>query len=230
MRWLIMLLLLTGMAHANEVLVNTKDGQTFVFEVDPDESLNAIQERLSTLSDEAIIVAIPSKKQRWWDIEAGKQGGYLGFPRDFHAPVTPKEKSDIRFIVTSLADKSLVTIAFIKDDLEAAGDRIDHIHPLRFLSTIFTDEELKVGIRNIRGRGWIWNQFTSGLKESLETEMNIGNMGQEYLIHFANDVGLDVSRIYPTIAVQNWDGFIDTLIKEIPRLGDHDRYDAKKRA
>jgi len=67
----------------------------------------------------------------------------------------------------------LISIAIAKGDLVAAGDRIDHVHPLRFLEAVFTDEELKVGIRNIRGKGWVWNHFVGGLKDSLSTEFNI---------------------------------------------------------
>jgi len=224
-KWILVLPLLLGVTHASEVLVNTQDGQTFVFDVDPDESLSMLQDRISAITEEdAYIVAVPSKKKKWAP-QAGDQGRYLGYPRDYSAPVTRQERDDIHYIVTSLADKSLITIAFIKGDLEAAGDRIDHIHPLRFLMTVFTDEEMKVGIRNIRGRGWIWKHFISGIKDSLATETNIGNMKNEHLIHFAKTVELDVNKIFPSVQIQNWDGFIDTLIAEIPRKGDHDRYD-----
>lgn len=212
-------------AYANEVFVNTQDGETFVFEADPNESLSMLEKRISALIDsEDFIVAIPSKKKEWGQ-EASKQGGYLGYPRSYQNEVKPHEKDDIHFIVTSLADKSLITIAFMKGDLEAAGDRIDHLHPLRFLMTVFTDERLKVGIRNIRGRGWVWNHFVGGLKECLATETSIGNMKPDYISDFARAVQIDFNRIYPSVLAQNWDNLIEILIHEIPRKGHHDRYD-----
>jgi hypothetical protein len=224
-KWILILPTLFGVIHANEILVNTQDGQTFVFDVDPDECLGALQDRIASLTeDQAYIVAVPPRNKNW-NVTAGTKGGYLGYPRNYSVPVTGAERSDIHYIVTSLADKSLITIAFLKADLEAAGDRIDHIHPLRFLMTVFTEEELKVGIRNIRGRGWVWNQFVGGIKDCLTTESNIGNLKDEYVHHFAKTVEIHPNKILPAIQQRNWDKFIDILIKEIPRKGDHDRYD-----
>ncbi len=224
---LVMVSLLLSMVHANEVLINTQDGKTLVFDVDPEESLRVLQERVAHFTDDtAYIVAFsPTRNKEEWDLHVSHQGGYIGHPRDYSVAVMPHEKADIHYIVSSLADKSLITIALIKGDLEAAGDRIDHVHPLRFLMTVFTDEEMKVGVRNIRGRGWIWNHFVSGLKESLVTEMHLGNLTDDFIHHFAETVELDVNRIYPYVQTHNWDGFIDVLINEIPRKGNHDRYD-----
>lgn len=224
-KWIWVLPLLLGVTNANEVFVNTQSGQMYVVNVDLDESIGVFQDRLSVLTgDEAFTVAIPSKKRKW-AVEAGTQGGYLGRPREYTCDVTPEEKCDIHYVVTSLANKSLISIALMKGSLESAGDRIDHVHPLRFLMTIFTDEELKVGIRNIRGRGWIWNAFISSIKDTLSTEDGLGNLKDEYICHFAQVVGIDYNRIYPFIVAQDWDGFVEVLIHEVPRKGNHDRYD-----
>ncbi len=225
MKWIVALFLLSGMLQADELLINTQNGQTYVFDVDPCETLGMIQDRISALTDEsAYVVAIPSNSLSI-KYAAGKQGGYIGYPRDYTRPVTQQERDDIHYIVSTLADKSLITISFIKGDLESAGDRIDHLHPLRFFMTVFTSEELKAGIRNIRGRGWIWGHFVGGIKECLNTEMSIGNMKDEYIVDFARTVEIDVNKIYSLIQSYQWDAFIETLIREIPRKGDHNRYD-----
>src|SRR5262245_8490538 len=130
-------------------MVNTADGGVFVLEVDPSESLAGLEEKVVALSDGRkqpfIIEFTHQKKIKELSFEAThNQGGYLGYPRNYNAEITREEKSDIRFIITSLANKSLISIGIAKPDLEAAGDRIEHIHPLRFLMAVFTDEELKV--------------------------------------------------------------------------------------
>lgn len=225
MKWIALLLLTFSQLNAAELLLATQDGQTYMIDVDPSERLCDLDARLAMLTeDERYVVAVPAK-QKPADVNAGTQGGYLGYARDYSASVTQAESNDIRFIVTSLADKSLMAIAFIKGDLEEAGDRIDHLHPLRFLMTMFTDEEMKVAIRNIRGRGWIWSNFAGGLKQSLATETRNGNMKDEYIIHFAQTVEVDVNHIYPAIAAHNWDHLLEVLINEVPRKGNHDRYD-----
>jgi hypothetical protein len=155
------------------------------------------------------------------------QGRYLGHPREYYKDLDDEERSAIRYIVTMLANEKLIWIGIAKSDLETAGTRIEHLHPLRFLMTIFTDEELKVGIRNIRGRGWIWNHFAGGLKESLATETHLNNMHPEMIAHFAGIVKIDQKIIYPAIVNQRWDEFIDLLITHIPRKGDHNRFDTR---
>lgn len=220
MRWMWIFLFCFGSLQASEVLIHTEEGQTYLFNVHPEESRGpAIQD------DENFIVAVVPKK-KVFGLHASNQGRYLGYPRNYHAEVSEREKEHIRFIITSLADKSLIAIAFIKGDLESAGDQIDHIHPLRFLMTVFTDEEMKVGMRNIRGRGWIWGQFLAGLKECLNTEMHIGNIKEEYINDFSAQIELAFHRIYPFVHTHDWDGLIEVLINEIPRKGDHDRYDS----
>lgn len=222
---MMVLLFLLGVARSGEVVVNREDGLTYVLEVDPQETMEELEERLHALNGESSFIVSLSPTMEIKRRAALHQGGYLGYPRDYSAEVTHHERADIRFIVSTLADKSLMSIAFIKGDLETAGDRIDHVHPLRFLMTIFVDEEMKVAIRNIRGRGWIWNQFLDGVKDSLATEANIGNIKDEHITHFAATLGLDPRKLYPPILAQNWEVLIDTLIREVPRVGDHDRYD-----
>ena len=229
--WMSIFTFLTSLAIGNEIMVNTFAGDMFVLQVDPGESLSQIEEKIVALADgkrepfviECAAGSIPSKRGSFK--AARNQGGYLGYPRNYHQELTREEKADIRFIVTFLANKSLITIGLAKPDLEAAGDRIEHVHPLRFLMTVFTDEELKVGIRNIRGRGWVWNHFVGGFRDSLSTEMGIDNMKKEFIYDFAHQVRIPPELIIPAVSNQNWDTFIDLLITHIPRVGDHDRFD-----
>lgn len=226
--WMSIFTLLASSAKGNEIMVNTFDGDMFVLQVDPNESLTEIEEKVVALADgkrKPFVIECAGGSKRWSFKAARNQGGYLGYPRNYHIELSREEKADIRFIVTFLANKSLITIGLAKADLEAAGDRIEHIHPLRFLMTVFIDEELKVGIRNIRGRGWVWNHFLGGFKDALTTEMGIDNMKKEFIYDFAQNVKIAPEIIIPSVSNQNWDNFIDLLITHIPRVGDHDRFD-----
>jgi hypothetical protein len=221
--------LLAGNIYAHEILVNTQDGEAFVFDIDATENFDTIQDKIAALTNgkkSHLFIEYPrGGKFNSLELNTRGQGGYLGYPRNYLADVSPEEKMAIRFIVTTLANKSLIAIALAKGDLEEAGDRIDHIHPLRFLMTVFTDEELKVGIRNIRGKGWVWNHFLGGLKEALSAETKIGNMKNEYIQNFSQVVKINTALIQPAISQQKWDDFVDLLITHIQRSGDHDRYD-----
>lgn len=149
----------------------------------------------------------------------------LSLSRDYLAGVAPHEASDIHYIVTTLANVPTIGLAFYSGSLDQAGDRINHVHPFRFLQTVFTSEELKVCIRNVKNKGWVWNRFMSGLSESLDEEAAAGNLKPEFIHDFAAIVGIDPSKIVPHIEKRRWKSLVSALIKHIPREGDSGRYD-----
>lgn len=146
--------------------------------------------------------------------------------RNYQIPVTQSEKDDLVFITTTLARSSIPSLAVHKPALKRAGDRIDHLHPLRFLMTVFTDEELKVNISAIRSRGgWVWNKFYDGLEGSLKEEARKNNMSDEFVVDFTNTIGINASLIQPAIHGKRWKEFVNTLIDAVPRSGNPTRYD-----
>jgi hypothetical protein len=144
--------------------------------------------------------------------------------RDYSVPVTADEKADLAYITSTLGRSSLAGIASSKSSLKKAGDRIDHLHPLRFLMTIFTDEELKADISAIRSRGWIWDKFFDGLEGSLKDESKRDNIRPEFIEDFANTVGINPGLIQPAIQEKRWKALVNILIDAIPRTGNPGRY------
>lgn len=147
--------------------------------------------------------------------------------RQYAASVTPKEKEKIRYIVTTLGHQSIPHITSARSNLKKTGSQINHIHPLKFLITVFTDEEIKAGIHAIRGRaiGWIWDEFAEGLIKSLKEETANQNMKMEYIQDFANTIRLNINLILPSIQQGKWLEFINILIDNVPRQNDPRRYD-----
>ncbi len=145
--------------------------------------------------------------------------------RDYNHLVTPTEKNDIAYIINTMGMSSLISIAAHRQDLKDAGARVDHIHPLRWLQTIFTDDQMKTSLHAMRNRGWIWGEFFNGTKNSLEEESARNNMKPEYIQDFARNVNIDPALITPSIQARNWEQFIQILIDKIPRNDDSDRYD-----
>ncbi len=184
--------------HPDEV-VTTYDGQEFW--VDLDSGIEEVPES-----------AIPKKT-------------HVGY-RQYQVSVSESDKEDIRYILKSLAEKSLTSLWGMKSKLEAAGERIDHLHPLRFLECIFTDDELKVYIYNIKKRGsWVWGEFIKGFKDTFQEESEIGNIKEEYLQDFVNNLGIELSLVYDLFQSKRWEDFVKTLIANVPREGDSGRYD-----
>lgn len=156
----------------------------------------------------------------YYELAASKQGATLTLKknfRDYNLSVTKKEKQDISEIIKALSQKSLLSLAASRSELKKIGNRIDHLHPLRFLSTLLTSEELKTGLHKIRERGWVWEEFSSDLVKNLDKEHSNNNLKEEYLADFAKRVGIDLNEIKSPIHNKAWKQFIDLLIDRIPR-------------
>jgi len=145
--------------------------------------------------------------------------------RDYSHLPTLEDQQDIAFIVHSLGQKPLAKIYFSKQTITEAGARIDYLHPLRFLEAIFTNEELKVSMRMMRERGWIWPEFVGGLSTTFNQEKSQSNLKQEYVADFAQSVDLSFDRLYPFFQREAWVELMQYLVKEVPRKGDFNRYD-----
>lgn len=149
---------------------------------------------------------------------------YEGVARDYYYTPDAEDLYHIDFIVTTMANQSEASLLFKRSQIESVGKKIEHIHPLKLLQIIFTDEKLKVGMRNIKKKTLVWPSFRSGLSGSLEEERCIGNMDEEYLYLFCEAVDLDLCSVLPLYQKGAWKEFLDTLIVKIPRKGSSNRY------
>lgn len=144
--------------------------------------------------------------------------------RNYHDKVTEKERSDIGFILKTLAYDSHVEIKFAQSKLESAGDRIKPVHPFCFLIEVFGSDRLIAALQAIRQRTFfVWDGFIDGLAKSLEEEARADNLYQ-FTLDFANKVNLDPELITPSLKKKKWVEFVDILIDKIPRKKDANRY------
>lgn len=219
-------------ALAEQIEFTTLSGNNFILEVEQNETFFQVVRKIQEVAygnDEHFVFEVAMKNRR----AQGNKGedSFLAEvyrstneARSYERPLTPIEMQDIRFIVTTLANKSLATIFGSRTALESAGDRISGIHPLRFLCFVFSHEELKVGIHNIRNRRLIWKDFAGGIKESLTDESNVHNMSM-HIASFCAHLKISPSLVTIPIEHRKWDELFDILISNIPRSGEHRRYD-----
>ena len=144
-------------------------------------------------------------------------------PRSYAGGVTASESADIAYILKTMANSSLPKIKSAESALKKAGDRIDHVHPLHFLACIFSNEELKVCMRNLQGRAWVWKEFLGGITESMAEEDARGNL-LPFVQDFAAKVKTDAHVLIPILEGGRWERFVNTLIELVPREKGSDRY------
>lgn len=209
-----------------EILISTSEGEFYSIHVEPEHTFNEVIETIQDIlpNDQAdhylaLFQISPRTEDRTSLITISKQA----LIRNYDSPPSDEQKSDIAYIVTTLAYTSLVKLKSQESSLKKAGDRIDAVHPLRFLETIFTNEELKVAMRNLEGRSWVWKDFLEGLTDSLKEEYKNNNILQ-FVDEFAANIKLDSSNFISNINNQKWKELVEQLIKIVPREGNIDKY------
>lgn len=214
-----------GIAH--EVTFDTVNGEHLVFEVQPEESIDSIVQTLNYFrSDETSESTILQMNVLSTNgnliikaVECSKEP-----PRDYYIPFTDQEKKDLSYILKTLANASLAKIAKERSNIKKTGDRLENLHPFKFMEIIFTDEELKVCIRNLQGRSWVWGEFRDGLTNSLAKESAVDNIKPDHIQNLANTIRVDVNIITPLVESKNWSKLFTDLIALVPRSGNSGRY------
>jgi hypothetical protein len=231
--------ILFSTCSAQEVIVKVPSGEMIRMEIEPSDTFNSVLEQIEAYME------IPAEYRELYARQSSSASTNRSFTldyseeswqqravksnRNYDAEVTPSEKEDMSYIAKTLARNSLISIYSQRKDLERAGERYDHVHPFRFLMTLFEDEELKVCVRMINnrrdlGRRDIWNEFVGGFNKSFTTEVANSNVDQ-HVDKFAARLGLKGDQIRPIINQRDWEGLITTLIELLPRTGDSGRYD-----
>lgn len=202
-------------------------GESFEVEVEESEPFLGVLDKIHSYYDKCEKHSSPQSSLLSFDVSSvgitvrSKQLNW----RDYAVPASRYDKKDIHFIITTLANDSLIGIASSRSSLKRAGERIDYLHPFRFLMTIFSHEELKAGAHAIRDRGGlVWNGFTDGIVGSLKEESANKNVLQ-FVPDFAKKLKIDPALILPSLEKGKWIDFVNILIDKIPRAIDPNRYD-----
>lgn len=226
-------------AETAELVLHTSSGESIVMEIAPEESfrdvMSRLNEELSTV-EERFQLGSEEHSGLKREVHVNYRSSapdltliakrWNGGTRNYLAPLTVTEKADVDFILNSLARESLKKLHSLKGSLKKAGTRIDHLHPLRFMYTVFTDEKLKVSIAQMQDRSsWIWKEFIDGVVESFEKEYQNGNIKPEYIADFLSAVPINPVLVQAPLNERRWKDFILTLIKHVPRSGNTGRYD-----
>lgn len=207
---------------AQEIVVRTPDGQYNVVDVESEmnfsNTIDLLQYDLNYNGEYIIdFMAITPKR----NVQTKSMKGVV---RDYWIPVTASEKKDVAYIINTLGMSSLLKLNGEKSSIKKAGKRLDHLHPLRFLMCIFTDDEMIASMHAMDGRTWVWSEFKSGTVTTLETEADKNNLNPDQIEHFAAQIGISAGPILTLLANRQWDNFISHLLANVKRNADAGRY------
>lgn len=231
------LLALQMIGFTESVVLESSTGESYVLDVPFNDSFQNVIEKLnhSLAEVETQNLKIDAARNLYAAAPNGFQMTFTGnalivratamsSPRNYYAPLTADEASDIAYIVKTLSNSYLIDVKLKESTLKSRGSHIDHVHPYNFLVSIFTNQELIVCMRNLQGRSFVWKSFLDGLSNSLTEEKARDNLLQ-FTQDFAHRIRVDVNAFMPQIIAGKWEKLVDILIKKVPREGDSGRYD-----
>jgi hypothetical protein len=122
------------------------------------------------------------------------------------------DKQNIAFIVETIATNSKISLLFKQGELRERGNQILHVHPLKFLSTIFTQDELTGFLSQLFSDYFKKTSFMDGLVEGLNREQQKGKLNQ-HICSFAKEIKVPHEEIKGYFYSNDWEGLVKKLIE-----------------
>jgi hypothetical protein len=127
-------------------------------------------------------------------------------------PCTDEDRETIGYIVRTISEKGVRWLFGHRREMNSVGDSINHVHPLKFLETIFSNSELKECMKAVFDSVFKRNGFMhGGLSDGLTSRSNVGEL-DKYVSEFSKAVGHTKEEIKPFFDNQDWEGLVHFLI------------------
>lgn len=127
--------------------------------------------------------------------------------------ISDTEAEIIWKIIDTMANHNVIKLALKKKDMEKKGRKINHVHPLRFLGTIFSNPYLRECMREVRDSYFKWEGFLGGVKGRMEEEYSQNNL-LLYVQGFSQSVKANPDQVRMYLQKKDWEGLCKYLVKE----------------
>ncbi len=125
---------------------------------------------------------------------------------------TEQDKANIYEIITTMAENGKISLLLKQGHLKALGAQINHVHPLKFLTSIFTNPRLKFCMFDLFDDYFKRNGFMDGLAPSLEKEAERGKL-INYLNDFSIEMNIPADDVRPYFLSRDWENFVRFLMQ-----------------
>lgn len=124
-----------------------------------------------------------------------------------------KDVAAIQKLITNLAKHDRLTLFFTNEGtlLKQLGAQINHVHPLKFLATIFKDPTLRSCLPIIADDYFKWSNFMEGVSSSLTREADKGKL-EAHLTSFCADIGVSFDHIRKYFQNRDWESLVRSLM------------------
>ncbi len=128
-------------------------------------------------------------------------------------PVTETEDKLIWELIDNLGNKGYLGLLGVKSRMDEIKEKIEHIHPLRFLGTIYSDPYLKECMKKAFKKSMVKSRFISELRDNFLKEFPSNNV-YPLIPGFCKKVGADPDQVNMLIQKHQW----EKLLRYLSRL------------
>jgi hypothetical protein len=128
-----------------------------------------------------------------------------------HLTCSRENCQKIAYLITTLGKSGKLTLLGKYRELRQIGDDIDPVHPLKMLSIILKDPELRLCLKAIYSDHFKWSNFIDGMKNKLSV-LHQEDRVSIYIPDFAQDVGVKIDQLQKFIQSQQWEKMVIFLI------------------
>lgn len=125
---------------------------------------------------------------------------------------TEEQKAFIYEIISTMGEYGKASLFFKQGHLKELGARISDVHPMKFMSTIFTNDYLRTCMPGIWDDYFKRTNLMGGLGPSLTREMEKGKL-LSHLKNFAEELAVPEELIRPYFEAQDWENLVLFLIQ-----------------
>lgn len=127
---------------------------------------------------------------------------------------TDVDKRKIYHIIHTLGTNGKLALLFKhKKKLEKFGDEIRHVHPLKFLGYIFSNNILKNDMKKIMNDYFVRKNFMKDLSIEMTNELKNGSV-RRIIKSFSEKLHVHENELIPFIEKKDWHGFVNYLAKK----------------
>lgn len=131
----------------------------------------------------------------------------------YELPLSEHEKKLINELIRNMSERSIWGLLFKKREMERLGKRVNHVHPLRFISFILADPKLKHYLKDVSSSSFKWDHFIDGLSKRLKEEASRDNLTR-YIPGMAHQLKFDPSRLNAFIRDKDYEGMVKAILNQ----------------
>ena len=129
----------------------------------------------------------------------------------YQLPLPEREQRLIYDVIKTMGDKNVIQLLFEKKSLERKGKRINHVHPMRFIGFILSNNKLKHSLREVKTSSFKWDHFIDGFAKRMKEEASRDNLNP-YIPGFAQLLGANPEQVQYYINRKDWEGLVKSLL------------------